>query len=578
MEDILSLSESEWLEHKAKFCIECYNQGLAYPPWSEERAQWWLKSIVFFVNEFIRPEFPIPDFHNQWYWWSVKESAYMNISPRDHAKTTVHSIIRVAWEVCVNRNITFFIIFSTTDVAKLIMSQIKSQLTQNPAIRAGFGVFNPKELDSTERTVDLDWSQSSITVQRDDFSVKDPTVAVAGSLTNVLSRRVDRLIVDDLLTDKVAYSEAESERLERWYFNDVQPVLKADGQEIITGTRYKKGDFYHGIENLSLEQDGIYRVFIGDAIVDELEREVLWPDRWPYEALMRQRAKMGSVRFNRNYRNRITSDEDSPFPMVWFTGGLDRNTGVHFKGCYDTSLALGDHRFAKEQLRFVTGGVDPAIGVSRKAKFFALVILGIDQANNLVIVDIVRGKFPFPVQKRMIIDLNRIYQPRAWAVESNAYQQALIQGIEEDAAMVPIVPFHSNASRGQKPDIGVPSMDVYFETGRVRIPRKGSETVKITDQLIEELHYWERYDTSDVAMALWFAFERLKPLMLSAGILPPVRDLIFGDRRIYERQNVQGLAGMPVPRLALDIIRRKARNAPYDHLSPIRNIKSKVVH
>jgi hypothetical protein len=470
--------------------------------------------------------------------------------------------------------------FATTDVSKLVMSQIKSQLTQNPLIRTGFGIFNPKELDSSERTVNLDWSQTSITVQRDDFSVKDPTVAVAGAGTNVLSRRVDRLIADDLVTDAIAFSEAESERLERWYFNDVQPTLKAAGQEIITGTRYKHGDFYSTIENLSLDKGGLYRVFIGDAIIDEIEQLVLWPDRWPYPALMRQRARMGSVRFNRNYRCRITSDEDSPFPMIWFTGGLARATGIYYKGCYDPTLELGDYNFIRNELRFVTIGIDPAIGFTKKSKFFALIVLGIDFNNLLVIAEIIRGQYTFPAQKRIVIEVNEQLNPRSIAVESNAYQDALRQGVQEEMALVPLVPFYSGGIVGKnKPATGVPAMDVYFETGRVRIPRKGEKSIQMTDQLIQELHYWERFDTSDMAMGLWFAYERLKPILKRNGIMPNFEDLLHGDRHVYERQYVQALAGIPIPRMALDIIRNKNKQklAPFEHLSP-RMRQSGVVH
>ncbi len=571
---VLNLSDDEWIQYKAGICQKLYNKGLEYEPWSDERASFWLKSLLFFVNEFIQPEFPIPAFHQDWYWWSVRESAYMNLSPRDHAKTTVHGVIRVVWEICVNRNITFFIIFSTTDVSKLVLSQIKSQLTQNPRIRAGFGIFNPLELEPIDRMVDQDWSQGSITVNRDDFSIKDPTVAVAGAGTNVLSRRVDRLIVDDLLTDKIAFSEAESDRLGRWYFNDVQPTLKADGQEIITGTRYRRGDFYDGIRALSFESGGIYRVFIGDAVVDELEKTTLWPERWPYKALMRQRAKMGSVRFNRNYRNRITSDEDSPFPMIWFTGGVSQKTGAMYKGCYDKTLTLGMPN-DKKWLRFVTIGVDPAIGTGKKAKFFAMVILGLDVNNMLVVAEIVRGRFSFPAQKRLVIDANSLYKPRYVVVENNSYQLALVQGIEEQAALIPIVGYHTVGVGKEKPNVAVPAMDIFFETARVRIPRGNADSIKKTDMLVEELHYWGKAETSDIAMAFWFAFERMKKQVGHAGVLNSVKDVIFGDRLRYERQRMIGLAGQPVPRKALQMIRAKAREAPLEHRSPLAGLKGR---
>lgn len=579
----LGMSQGEWITQKADLVQSLYDEGLNFEPWSKERAEFWYRSLVFFVEEFIiAPEsdpqqesaaakLPIPSFHKDWYWWRASEQNYLNLAPRDHAKTSVHAVFSTVWEICVNRNIRFFIVFSTTKVATLVLKEIKSQLTQNPAIRQGFGVFNPAELDPSERTVDQDWSQGSITVNRPGFGIKDPTVAVTGSLTNVLSRRADRLMVDDLLTDTIAHSEAESLSLERWYANDVQPVLVNGGQEIITGTLYRTNDFYHKIMDLDVEKGGLYRIFIGDAIVDEENAITLWPERWSFKALQKQRLKLGYVPFNRNYRNRIVSDADSVFPMIWFTGGLDEITGIVHKGCYDHNLVLGmgpRYPGRGRWLQYIVMGVDPAIGYSSTAKFFSLVVQGIDFDNRIVVLDIIRGQYGFVAQKRLIAEKYYFWKPRHVIVESNAYQKSLVDGMQESYPDIPIAPYYTS---GQKlpPDIGVPAMDVYFETGRVRIPRGNATSIEKTDLLIEELHHWGVHDTSDIAMALWFGFQRTVKKLEQLGVLPPVENLIFGDRKRWEAQKIIGLGGGTLPRSVVEQLNRKVISAPLSHLSPI---------
>jgi hypothetical protein len=578
---LLGLSTSEWWTHKADFVKALYTKGLDYEPWTDERAVWWHKSLVYFVDEFIlsAPEgeddqvekLPMPDFHKKWYWWRVREQNYLNLAPRDHAKTSVHAVFSTVWEICQNRNIRFFIVFSTTEVARLVLKEIKSQLTQNPAVRAGYGIFNPAELDPTERRVDQDWSQGSITVDRPGFGIKDPTVAVTGALTNVLSRRADRLLVDDPVTDKIAHSEAESLSLERWFANDVQPVLVRGGQELITGTLYKKNDFYHKIAELDIEKGGLYRVFVGDAIIDEKKKEVLWPERWGFDDLAKQRVKLGYVHFNRNYRNRIVSDADSVFPMIWFKGGLEEDTGIVYRGCYDQSLSLGVGPKGPRGrwLQYLVMGVDPAIGYSDTAKFFALVVLGINFRNEIVVADIVRGQYNFVSQKRIIAQKYYYWKPRHVIVESNAYQKALAEGMQEDYPDIPIKPYYTS---GQKlpPDIGVPAMDVYFETGRFRIPRGTPETIEKTDKLVEELHHWGVYDTSDIAMALWFGFQRVVVQLEKMGALPPVENLIFGDRLRWEKQKIKGMGGGLLGRGVISQLNDMAvKNPPLAGRSPI---------
>jgi len=580
---LLTASVEEWALHKARLVKQLYQRGLEYEPWSKDRADWWYKSLTYFVNEFIlspvegmedqAEKLPMPDFHRDWYWWRVSEQNYLNLAPRDHAKTSVHTVFSTVWEICVNRNIRIFIVFSTTDVAKLVLAEIKSQLTQNPLIRAGFGIFNPAELDASERTVDQDWSQNSITVNRPGFGIKDPTVAVAGALTNVLSRRADRLLVDDPLTDAIAHSEAKSLALERWYANDVQPVLVRGGQELITGTLYRKGDFYHKIMELDKETGGIYRIFVGDAILDEANKTVLWPERWSYKDLEIQRAKLGYVHFNRNYRNRIVSDADSVFPMIWFTGGLEESTGIVYRGCFEPTLTLGMGPKLPGRgrwLQYIVMGVDPAIGYSDTAAYFALVVLGINYRNEIVIADLVRGQYGFVHQKRLIAQKYYQWKPRHVIVESNAYQKALAEGMQESYPEIPIVPYYTSGQR-LPPDIGVPGMDVYFETGRFRIPRGSQHSIEATDKLIEELHYWGVHDTSDTAMALWFAFQRVVDKLERMGALPPTENLIFGDRLRWEAGMIKGLGGGIIPRGVQAEIARAAMAGPLARRSPIGN-------
>jgi hypothetical protein len=568
---ILAMSDTEWWQQKARVCRDLYQAGLKFPQWSEDRANLWNQSLRFFVDDFIQPELPCPKFHDDWYWWTVKEQAYMNLSPRDHAKTTVHSINRVVWEIACNRNIRFFITFSTTDVAKLILSQIKMQLTQNPRIVAGFGHFNPANLNPDERTVDQDWSQYSITVNRPDYSLKDPTVVVAGAMTNVLSRRADRLYADDIISDKVAFSKAESERVERWYFNDVQPILVSDGQEVITGTPYRKGDFYDQIKNLSIEY-GLYQVFVGDAIVNEVRKETLWPERWSYDALMRQRAKMGATRFNRNYRCRVTDDSDSVFPMIWFTGGVSDTTGAYYRGCFDETILLGPSDGTKERpyLRYVVFGVDPAISEAKGSSYFAIVVLGIDAKGRVVVCDIVQEHLGFVAQKRVLVELARLWNPVHIAVESNSYQKALLQGLEAEARFLPIVPTFTTA--GNPPELGITSMDVFFEQGRFRIPRGDAHSRQKTDILVEELHFYGKNDTDDLVMALWFAFERMKGELKRLKALPPASDLIFADAQRYWNQKIMGVSGNLIPRRASYVARHKAFGSPVAS-SPLKRLK-----
>lgn len=565
-DDLASMSDAELLAYKGKMCQDFYGIGLTYESWSPERGEWWVRSLSLFVETFLDMELETPEFHRNWYEWRTSEKSYMNLAPRDHAKTTVHAVNSTVWEICMDRNLRFMHVFSTTDVGKIVLTQIKNHLERNEKIVDVFGFFNPAQISPDERSVGLDWSQTSITVNRDNRNLKDPTIVVLGAGSNVLSRRCDRLLSDDLITDQIAHSEADSERTIRWYFNDVYPCLVSTGQEIISGTLYRLGDFYHKIMEQGKDKGGAYQVYIGDAIVDERRQLTLWPERWSWEGLMYQKAKLGIIRFNRNYRNIVMADGDSNFPMIWFTGGED-DRGIVYRGCYNDEMVLSASPRALN-LKISAIGVDPSLAVKNTAtgKYFALVVLGIDTMGRLVICDIVREFCNSITQRRYILNYYLKWEPRYIAVETNAYQRALYEAVQENYPRLPVYSWHTANAGPRNPGIGVLSMDKYFEQGRFQIPRGNIASIQAVDQLIAELHFWGVADTSDVAMALWLAFEMLRPHIDRLVALPPAEELGFG-----KRDKIMGLSGKPLPRVMAQAIQRHAKvGGPLGHLSPIR--------
>lgn len=541
-----------------------YEQGKQFPYWSEERAKFWHRSKIYFINEFIRPELPMPDFHLDWCYWMVSEPSYINLSSRLHAKTSLHAIYRPVWELCCDPTLRFVIAAKKAAIAEDTLSAIKGYLALDRIV-IGFGQLNPGKLPEEERlTQNIDWSMGTITVNRDERinPIRGPSVVTVGALSSVLSVRAERLIADDIVDSAIAESETQCSRLLNWYDNDLLPVLvpqQEGGQEIIVGTPYNNRDLYamkRKLEKNTQNPDGVYKVFVGDAIVSESEKTTLWPEKWPYEELMKVRAKLGSVRFNRNYRCRIMSDEDSTFPMIWFTGGTSKE-GVVYPGCFEHDRSLGESVRDNLYYRRVVIGIDPAMSQSARSAFFAACVLGTDRNGNIVVLDLRQKKIGFVQQKRLVVNLDKIWNPRAIVVENNAYQAALAQGLTEVAPHLRIVPKTTTG----KDTIHIPSMDVYFETGRVRLPRGDARSIALTDRLVEELNQWPRGATSDLLMAFYFALMRLLKYAPALQELPNPRDLIFGDMERFGSHLVETEHGN-APGRTLRRVREMAKNAP----------------
>jgi len=577
-ETFLSAKLRAYYQQAGAYVRYLYGRGQEYPVWSEERAEYWHRSLLFFVKEFIQPELPMPDFHRDWYRWMVSEPSYINLSSRLHAKTACHSIYRPVWELCCDQMLRFVIAGKKQAIAEDSLSTIKSYFGLERIV-AGFGQLNPSKLPPEQRLTEAtDWSLNTITVNRDERGqpLRGPSVVAVGALSSVLSIRAERLIADDIVDSMIAESKVQCERLLRWYDGDLLPVLvprEEGGQEIIVGTQYNNRDLYAYKMQLTKEATGeakhsIYKMFIGDAIVNAKRRQTLWPEKWSYEALMAQRAKMGSVRFNRNYRCQIMGDEDSNFPMIWFTGGKGED-GTYYRGCLDKSLTLGmtlqGVRGYALRTRNRVMGVDPAIAKTKRDSYSAYVVLGTDANGDVPILDIRREKIGFVDQKRLVLALYRRWQVRAIVVEGKAYQDALRQGLQEEEPSLPLV----KKTTTQHDTIHIPSMDVYFETGRIRIPYGDAKSREMADVLVEELNLWDRAATSDVLMAFYFGLMRLLKYAPMLAELPNPADLIFGDTQRGLDRGRETTSGVVVPGRTLARIREMVQNAP---VAPVREM------
>ena len=551
-----------------------YAEGLKHAPWSIERANFHHRSLIFFVKEFIQPPLPIPPFHMQWYWWMVSEPSYINLTAREHGKTETHSMFRPTWELCCDPALRFVLPAKKQAIAEQSLAAVKNYLAL-PRIVAGFGQLNPAKLPPERRlTEELDWGKDTITLNRDERSrpIRGPSVLALGALSSVLSIRAERLIADDIFDKLIAESPRQCERVIDWYDDDLLPILvpqREGGQEILVGTQYNNRDIYAHKQRLVAEQEQpLYKIFKGDAILDEVEETTLWEDKWPYSELMVLRAKLGSIRFNRNFRSTIMSDEDSSFPMIWFKGGID-DEGNHYRGCYDAGLKLRTGlRDSRGRYRYhsIVIGIDPAMGKSLRSKFFAAVVLGLNQFGDIQLLDARRAKLGFIKQRDLVIELWQRWGGlyiKAVVVETNAYQNALNEGLKEKEARIPIV---VKTTTGKDP-IHIPTMDVYFETGRVRLPTGDGPSLQLSEQLAEELNLWPNAATSDLLMAYFFAHMRLlryAPLLAS---VPIPDNLAFGDtqRGLSQRQMTAG--GVLLPKRTVRRIREMVSGAP---ISPIR--------
>jgi len=488
---------------RADLVLSLYRRGLEHGPWTEERAEWHHRSLVLFVEHFVRPPMAIPDFHERrgdgWYWLLTRYPYYINLTAREHAKSSCHSIFYPLWRICCDRSVRVVVVSNTMEQAKMFLSGVKTHLESNPYIHTGFGHQDAffAEYEGFIPEYGRGWGSETITVRRrvlDEGSSqvrieKDATVVALGTGSPTIGRRVDYASYDDCVDDDNSATEFQCEKTKRWFEDSLSMIVRG-GQCVVVGTPKTFRDLYQGL----LDNEA-FEAFQSPAILDDDQGLTLWPQKWPYEALMDRRQAQGTIQFNRNYLLQVMSDEDSHFPMTWL------------RRCYDMEMVLPLENHDGDLVKVTA--VDPAISGGRKASKFAAVTIGLRKDGRFVWLNVYEGKGLSPAkQKEKVVELWLRYGGDV-VVENNGVQRYLIEDLPSEALGMKVDTFFTGREK-VRADTGIPSMSVLVEQGRNLIPRGDERSRALTDILVNQLHYWPRYEDDDVLMAYWMAIHRLR--------------------------------------------------------------------
>jgi phage terminase large subunit-like protein len=150
-------------------------------------------------------------------------------------------------------------------------------------------------------------------------------------------------------------------------------------------------------------------------------------------------------------------------------------------------------------------GVDPAIGESHLSSFFSLVVLGYDKdRKRLYLIDYVKDKIPATRQEKLIAEYYEKYNVLQCRIESNAYQKALAQTLREKYPTLRIQDQFTGRNKID-PEMGITSLLApVVENGLLRLPYSTPESVRKSEQFIDELALWPTRN-ADIVMALWIA-------------------------------------------------------------------------
>lgn len=331
--------------------------------------------------------------------------------------TTQIPVGRALWELGRDPNLRIKIACQSDGKAMERLFEITDNMERNPRVTKVFPHLKPAQRG--------DWTKHKIVVDRTLFS-KDASIEALGILSTATGGRADLLIADDVVDRRNALQYPQlRETIKHAWKSDWTNLLEPDGRVIYICTLWHTADNSHEVMNNSA-----YAVLMHSVSEDlsclEAKRvepgkdrkpketiEPLWEAHWNGTALADRKEEIGSVEFNRAFRNIALSGEIIVVQPEWVR--------------YFDPIKVPDWIVRYQ-------GFDLAISKRAHADFFAVVTVGADPDSGLIyVLDAWHAKFSFTQQAQSVIREWLQHQPEEQVIESVAYQESLPQYLDSIA-------------------------------------------------------------------------------------------------------------------------------------------------
>ena len=319
----------------------------------------------------------------------------MLFMPPRHGKSTLASVAFPAWHLGRHPNHEFISCSYSGSLAMNFSRKVR-QLLREPVYK---NVFEKARLDKDSQSIES-WQ----TTQGGGYVA----AGVGGGITG---KGAHVMVIDDPVKNREdAESDNNRDATWDWYTSTAYTRLSPGGGILVILTRWHDDDLAGRLLKQAEEGADQWEVIKYPAIaeVDETFRkygESLHPERYNVDALEQIRKAIGPRDWSALYQQNPVSDEGDYFSR-------------------DMIRYYEDEDIEYAQLNYYCAW-DLAIGQRDRNDYSVGIVVGVDEYDNLFVVDVVRGKYDGFELVEQILDLYETWRPGIVGIERGHIEMAL---------------------------------------------------------------------------------------------------------------------------------------------------------
>ncbi|MDY0278493.1 MAG: hypothetical protein RBQ97_10470 [Acholeplasma sp.] len=376
-------------------------------------------------------------------------------APREHLKTTsaCEYLIKRLYERDYALDIVY--LHKSKDVAIEKLRDIQMMIERNLLLSTAMKIDQAKN-----------WKDGEIRL------LDGSTIYVNAYGASLIGRHPHIIVLDDIIDQEIIFSDLKNDKAIRKFYSEIYPMITSAGSDkkiIVIGTAQREDDIYE-----NLPSDFITKTL--RAVVDEDKKEILEPNLFTWETLMKVKAdmceKFGEKYWLKEYMNMPFSAVGEIISPDWIK-------------TYTTPPPL-------EEL-MIYQGWDLGVGKDlEKGDYTAGATIGVrrlDGKNEIYVLDVVKVRAEFGDRLKIMSANAQSHKPVAMGVESNVFQYDTVITLQKQTNL-PIKPIKTVRNKVEKFQV---ALAPHFENGKVFIR---ADMLDFKQELLS-LPYGKHDDQSD---------------------------------------------------------------------------------